>query len=557
MLCKLVLAAAALFRLAAAQVHTDCNPMERDCPPNPAFGLDHVFQFNSTPDGALWETTAGTVNYDADKGASFTIAKQGDSPTLRTKFYFFFGRTEVWLKVASGRGIISSMMWLSDDLDEVDWEFLGSNKSFATTNYFGKGRQDYKNGGSHPMSGMQDDFHNYTTLWTKESIQWFIDGNHVRTLNANDANNTQNYPQTPMRMSIGIWAGGDPSLPEGTRQWAGGDTDYAAGPYTMFLRSARVADFSTGKEFTYGDRSGSWESIKIAAGNSTAIDTIYKKPEKSTGEKWAGLSTGAKAAVYGSGIAVAGLALGTLLWYYLRQRRIGAAEAKAAQERELLERRENEEFQKRGVDPDAFTAYGQEYDARQFQAEGMTDGNSYHVPEPNPFNGPFDEKNRLDNAGGKPCGMLGGAAAAGAAVGAAGAAGAAGAMRGQPSRTASPAPSSHHGFEFGVPASPGRPSHAQSPDWSSPSPLKHSQSIAAQGSSRPYQNQMRSGTAPGGYARIESPTSPESYDMQRMQSPGGMSDHGSFNSHQGSSGDQQGRYDYRGPAGSHGNNGWY
>lgn len=263
MLYRRLLAAASLLGLAAAQVHTDCNPMEKDCPADPAFGTDHLFHFNATPSRDLWETTAGTVQYDAKDGAAFTIRKQGDSPTIRTKFYFFFGRTEIWLKVAPGRGIVSSMMWLSDDLDEVDWEFLGSNKTFASTNYFGKGREDYLNGGEHPMAGTQDDFHNYTTVWTKEQIDWFIDGSHVRTLLAKDANNTNNYPQTPMRMSLGIWAGGDPSLHEGTRKWAGGDTDYAAGPYTMHVQKAQVTDFSSGKEYAFGDRSGSWQSINV------------------------------------------------------------------------------------------------------------------------------------------------------------------------------------------------------------------------------------------------------------------------------------------------------
>ncbi|KAG5977115.1 hypothetical protein E4U55_007066 [Claviceps digitariae] len=547
MLSKLILAAAAILAPATAQVHSDCNPMERSCPPNPAFGTEHLFQFNSTPDSALWETTAGIVNYDANNGASFTIAKQGDSPTIRTKFYCFFGRSEIWLKVASGQGIISSMMWLSDDLDEVDWEFLGSNKSFATTNYFGKGRQDYKNGGSHPMSGMQDDFHNYTTVWTKESIQWFIDGNHVRTLNAQDANNTHNYPQTPMRLSIGIWAGGDPSLPEGTRQWAGGDTDYARGPYTMLLRSAQIADFSTGKEYTYGDRSGSWESIKMTAGNSTALDALNKQPETSIGEKWAALPSATKTAVYGAGAAVGALAFGALIWYYLRQRRIGAAEAKAAQERELIERRENEDFQKRGVDPDGFIAYGHEYDAAQFRSEGMTDGNSYHVPSSNPFSGPFDdEKSRLGSSASNISGMVGGAVVAGGAAGA----GAAGTMHGQLSRTASPAPSSNHGFDFGVPPSPGLLPRSHSPASPSHLPLMYSQSpgIPLQGSPRPHQ--MRSGS--DGYARIGSPASSESYGMQRMQSPGAVSPQRSFNENH-----QAGGYGSRGQAGSQNNSGWY
>lgn len=264
MLSQWLFMAAILLGPIAAQVSTDCNPMEADnCPPDPAFGADHLFVFNNTPSSELWEVTAGTVRYDPRTGASFTINKQGDSPTLRTKFYFFFGRTELWLKAAPGTGIISSMMWLSDNLDEVDWEFLGSNKSFASTNYFGKGREDFANGGWHSMSGMQDTYHNYTTVWTKDQINWFIDGGLVRTLKASEANDTNNYPQTPMRMSVGIWAGGDPSLPEGTRKWAGGDTNYGAGPYTMYLQQARITDFSSGKEYTFGDKSGSWQSIKI------------------------------------------------------------------------------------------------------------------------------------------------------------------------------------------------------------------------------------------------------------------------------------------------------
>lgn len=261
----LLAATVTLLGLAAAQVHTDCSPLEKECPPDPAFGTDHTFGFNSTPNANLWETTAGAVQYSADNGAAFTINKSGDSPTLRSKFYFFFGRTEIWVKVAHGKGIISSMMWLSDVLDEVDWEFIGSNNTHATTNYFGKGNNNFMNGGSHPMTGMHDDFHNYTTVWTKDQIDWFIDGNRVRTLTAQAANKTLNYPQTPMRLSVGIWAAGDPSMPKGTRDWAGGDADYSKGPYTMYMKSCQVTDFSSGKQYVYGDHSGKWESIKEVA----------------------------------------------------------------------------------------------------------------------------------------------------------------------------------------------------------------------------------------------------------------------------------------------------
>lgn len=265
MLSQFLIPAVALLGLATAQTSTDCNPLKSTtCKANPAFSTDHLFNFTEAPNGQIWETTAGKVTYDAEHGATFTINKQGDSPTIRTKFYFFFGRTEVWLKAAHGQGIVSSMMWLSDDLDEVDLEFLGGNNTHGSTNFFGKGRPDYKNSRWHAMpKGLQDDYHNYTTTWTEDQIDWWIDGDLTRTVKAVDANNTENYPQTPMRLSLGIWAGGDPTLPEGTRKWAGGDTDYKGCPYTMYVKDVRVTDYSTGKEYVYGDQSGSHKSIKI------------------------------------------------------------------------------------------------------------------------------------------------------------------------------------------------------------------------------------------------------------------------------------------------------
>ncbi len=269
-LSPLAIASAALSFFASftfAQVSTACQPLNTTgCPADPAFGTDYLFHFNSTPSTTFWETTAGTVGYDNENGASFTINKQGDSPTIRSAFYIFFGRTEMFIKAAGGTGIISSVMFLSDDLDEIDWEFMGGNTSYVETNYFGKGRQDFNNAIYYPVDGgIIEDFHNYTTIWTNTSLDFYIDGDKVRTLLPKSANNTNNYPQTPMRVSIGIWAGGDPTLPKGTREWAGGDTDYSKGPFTMYVKSAQVTDYNTGKEYSYGDHSGSWQSIKIAS----------------------------------------------------------------------------------------------------------------------------------------------------------------------------------------------------------------------------------------------------------------------------------------------------
>lgn len=119
------------------------------------------------------------------------------------------------------------------------------------------------------------DYHTYAVDWTSERIIWSIDGAEVRTLNYADALNGENYPQTPMMIKIGIWAGGDSDNGEGTIEWAGGLTDYSEAPFTMYLKSLYVQDYSYGKEYIYTDKSGSWQSIKVS--NSTSVITTSQR----------------------------------------------------------------------------------------------------------------------------------------------------------------------------------------------------------------------------------------------------------------------------------------
>lgn len=155
----------------------------------------------------------------------------------------------------------------SDDLDEIDLEFVGSNTTHAENNYYSKGNTThaYERAKWYPMAAApQDGFHNYTTRWTKESLDWYIDGNIVRTLAYADADGGKSYPQTPMNVRIGVWAAGDPKNSNYTVAWAGGEINYDKGPYTMYVQSIRATDYSTGSTYTYGDTTGDWQSIKIA-----------------------------------------------------------------------------------------------------------------------------------------------------------------------------------------------------------------------------------------------------------------------------------------------------
>lgn len=97
-----------LISHACAQTWTSCNPLNQtDCPADAALGTNHTFDFVHAQAGSTWNVTAGNIVY-GDNGAEFTIARKGESPTMQTNFYIFFGEVEVWLKAATGQGIYSA-----------------------------------------------------------------------------------------------------------------------------------------------------------------------------------------------------------------------------------------------------------------------------------------------------------------------------------------------------------------------------------------------------------------------------------------------------------------
>ncbi|KAF7137029.1 hypothetical protein CNMCM5793_006833 [Aspergillus hiratsukae] len=327
-----------------AQTWTACNPLNTTCPPDPALGLNTTFTFNKTLDDTIWNITNGALSH-TDEGTQFTITGENQSPTMQSNFYIFFGIVESHIKMAKGPGIISSIVLQSNDLDEIDWEWVGYNTSEVQSNYFGKGNAtSFDRGGYHYVPNADTEFHNYTTYWTQEKLEWWIDGNLVRTLNYEDAVDGKNFPQTPCNLRYGIWPAGIKSNPQGTIEWAGGLVDYSNAPFTMVLQYVRVHDFHTGKEYSYSDHSGSWESIKVITGNSTVANAILNPP-KSLSEKWAELPTGAKTGVYiGAGCAGAAL-LGGFIFFILAQRKKGRLEHALEDAKWTNERTEMSNFQ--------------------------------------------------------------------------------------------------------------------------------------------------------------------------------------------------------------------
>lgn len=234
------------------------------CPPNPALGRSVNIDFTKGASESF--TPQGNPSYGPD-GVAFTVAKSGDSPQLNSKWYIMFGHVEFVVKAARGAGIVSSAVLQSDCLDEIDWEWLGGDNRQIQSNYFGKAiTTTYNRGAFHDATGNQDSFHTYTIDWTSKQIVWQIDGVTVRALTQENAAKGQ-YPQTPMMVKIGAWSGGDPANQPGTIGWAGGPTNYADGPFTMYVRSVAVTDYSTGTQYKYYGSDGTWQSIQSTGGS--------------------------------------------------------------------------------------------------------------------------------------------------------------------------------------------------------------------------------------------------------------------------------------------------
>jgi len=261
-----VAAALSSGHVALAQTFTDCNPLEKTCPDDVGFlGTSFKSDFTGGSDAnGSWSGVAYTAIDYGNKGAEFTIAKAGQAPTIQTDFYIFFGKVEVVMQAAPGQGIVSSIVLESEDLDEIDWEFLGGDTTQVQTNYFGKGNTTtYDRAIYYPISSPQTTFHTYTIDWTSEYIKFMVDGAVLRTLNYQDANGGANFPQTPMRLKLGNWAGGAPGNAPGTIEWAGGATDFSKAPFTMYVKSVSVTNYNPATAYKWTDRTGSWQSIKI------------------------------------------------------------------------------------------------------------------------------------------------------------------------------------------------------------------------------------------------------------------------------------------------------
>ncbi|KAI0393692.1 concanavalin A-like lectin/glucanase domain-containing protein [Xylariaceae sp. FL0594] len=185
-----------------------------------------------------------------------------------TDFYILGGRYDVEMQIAPGQGIVSSAVLWSDIQDEIDWEFSGNqhgDKPFpppdgmwkVETNVFARGKMwdgaaTYQKDALKPTT----QFHTYSVDWDETHMDWYVDNKVVRSVKAANTPAGFTFPQSPMKLQVGVWGGGDPSNNYWTIQWAGGEIDFKGVPYTMYVKSVNITNKYPACQYRYRDKAG-------------------------------------------------------------------------------------------------------------------------------------------------------------------------------------------------------------------------------------------------------------------------------------------------------------
>jgi len=89
-----------------------------------------------------------------------------------------------------------------------------------------------------------------------------------------------------MQLKLGSWAAGGEGVPEGTVAWAGGKTDFSKSPFDMYVREVSITNYNPADSYEFGDKSGSWQSIKInkdgSSSNASGSGSSTSEPVSTT-----------------------------------------------------------------------------------------------------------------------------------------------------------------------------------------------------------------------------------------------------------------------------------
>ncbi|ODH52428.1 hypothetical protein GX48_01491 [Paracoccidioides brasiliensis] len=236
-----------------------------------------------------------------------TMPKESVGTLIANNHYVWYGKVSAKMRTSRGAGVVSAFILMSDVKDEIDFEFIGADLQTAQTNWYFQGVIDYTNGQNVSVDGnTYSQEHTYEIDWKPDSITWSIDGKPRRTLKKKDTlnkkTNQYHFPQSPSRVQLSLWPGGQASNAKGTIDWAGGLIDWNHqdiknnGYFYSIFSEVTIecydppagAKIEGDKSYIYTDKAGTEDTVKITNKNTvlksllgTGVDMDKDYPPKS------------------------------------------------------------------------------------------------------------------------------------------------------------------------------------------------------------------------------------------------------------------------------------
>jgi len=197
--------------------------------------------------------------------------------------YILYGTITATVKTGIWNGVVTAFITMSNVRDEIDWEWPGNHPTEAQSNFFFMGKVDYAAGNGQTHGNLTDtnqNYHDYTIDWQPDTLRFLIDGQEVRSINKQDTltNGVYQYPTTPARIQLSMWAGGISANPQGVIDWSGGmiqfnEPEYvAAGNQYQALVSKVTVQCSTSSPLQL---SADTVSYMYGANDTTGVPTVY------------------------------------------------------------------------------------------------------------------------------------------------------------------------------------------------------------------------------------------------------------------------------------------
>ncbi|KAH7428136.1 hypothetical protein KP509_10G077500 [Ceratopteris richardii] len=176
----------------------------------------------------------------ASNDLSITFNEQGQGARFRSVTTYPSGTFTSRIKCAEGNtsGLLSSFYLSSREgsrvQDEIDFEWLGKDKTSVQTNY-------YVNGvGNHELQvplgfDCSEAYHIYTIIYNSDQIQWLVDGKIVRIVPRVQGIANVPYPVKPVYVYASVWNASSVNDGAWTGNWNGADV-----PFVVYFSDIRI-----------------------------------------------------------------------------------------------------------------------------------------------------------------------------------------------------------------------------------------------------------------------------------------------------------------------------